>query len=178
MAVADLERFFKTITADVVYIQWCIVLTWIASLASGISLSKSCASFAANITSSVVLRLYVQGTWELFVWTVQRCLCYAFYGTFIKFASTFHLRAYVLGPISTLHYLVWLYFCSLSLSLSLSLSQFIFWVVDGSCPEENFNLCFHLRIFRKILLPLIIIYNLESICIHSKVRSWAYLPFR
>ena len=119
MAVADLERFFKTITADVVYIQWCIVLTWIASLASGISLSKSCASFAANITSSVVLRLYVQGTWELFVWTVQRCLCYAFYGTFIKFVSTFHLRAYVLGPISTLHYLVWLYFCSLSLSLNL-----------------------------------------------------------
>lgn len=119
MAVADLERFFKTITADVVYIQWCIVLTWIASLASGISLSKSCASFAANITSSVVLRLYVQGTWELFVWTVQRCLCYAFYGTFIKFASTFHLRAYVVGPISTLHYLVWLYFCSLFLSLNL-----------------------------------------------------------
>ena len=177
MAVADLERFFKTITADVVYIQWCIVLTWIASLASGISLSKSCASFAANITSSVVLRLYVQGTWELFVWTVQRCLCYAFYGTFIKFASTFHLRAYVLGPISTLHYLVWLYFCSLSLSLSLSLNLFFGWWMEV-VQKKIFNLFFHLRIFWKILLPSIIIYNLESICIHSKVRSWAYLPFR
>ena len=177
MAVADLERFFKTITADVVYIQWCIVLTWIASLASGISLSKSCASFAANITSSVVLRLYVQGTWETFYLNCPEMSLLCFLWHIYKICEHLPLESIC----SRTHFytaLPSLALFLLSLSLSLSLSQFILWVVDGSCPEENFNLCFHLRIFRKILLPLIIIYNLESICIHSKVRSWAYLPFR
>ena len=148
MAVADLERFFKTITADVVYIQWCIVLTWIASLASGISLSKSCASFAANITSSVVLRLYVQGTWETFYLNCPEMSLLCFLWHIYKICEHLPLESIC----SRTHFypaLPSLALFLLSLSLSLSLSQFILWVVDGSCPEENFQPLFSSEDFLK-----------------------------
>ena len=122
MAVADLERFFKTITADVVYIQWCIVLTWIASLASGISLSKSCASFAANITSSVVLRLYVQGTWETFCLNCPEMSLLCFLWHIYKICEHLPLesicsRTHFYPALPSLA----LFLLSLSLSLSLSI---------------------------------------------------------